>query len=111
MADGKFLIIYVVEDDEPLRKASSQMLRSDGCHIATFESDEESFDGRSRSREGCPILEIQLPGISGDDVHERLMTKGLNLPAVFATGWENPQWKEKSARMEGAEFPHKTRTV
>ena len=73
----------MVEDNESVRKALSRLLRSNGYHVAAFESGEEFLRWEIPSDKVCLILDIQLQGMSGFDVYERLMAKGMNVPVIF----------------------------
>lgn len=93
--------VYVVDDDESIRRALNRLLRSVGFHAFTFESAEAFLDSTSCLGEGCVVLDIRLPGMSGLDLQEKLASSGAKLSVVFMTAHDNPQWQER-ARKGGA---------
>jgi FixJ family two-component response regulator len=78
--------IAVVEDDEGLRTALQQLLRSAGFDATTFGSAEEFLAQADRNDVSCVIADINLPGMSGVELVKRLGSNGDRLPAVLITG-------------------------
>ena len=98
MLPEKSFTVFVVDDDDSVRKALKRLLRASGYEVMTFESAEDFLvAGRVRT-EGCIVLDIHLPGISGLDLYEKLASSEANCPVIFITAQDNPQWQEKAAR-------------
>ena len=93
--------VYIVDDDESMRKALQRLLRSVGYQALTFTSAEDFLDAASYGGRGCLILDIRLPGISGLDLQKKLAAEGAKYEIIFITAHDNPQWLEK-ARKAGA---------
>ena len=90
--------VFVVEDDESVRRAIGRLLRSVGYRALTFESAEEFLDAMSGSGEGCLVLDIRLPGMTGLDLHEKLASMGSKYSVIFMTAHDNPQWRERAEK-------------
>ena len=78
--------IFLVDDDASLRKALSRLFRSAGLQVEVFPSardflDREPFDGN-----GCIVLDIRMPGLSGTDLFAQLRKTAYSMPVVFITG-------------------------
>jgi FixJ family two-component response regulator len=93
--------VYIVDDDESMRKALQRLLRSVGYQALTFTSAEDFLDVVSSCDRGCLILDIRLPGISGLDLQKKLASEGANYSVIFITAHDNPQWLE-TAKKAGA---------
>jgi FixJ family two-component response regulator len=93
--------VYVVDDDESIRRALKRLLRSVGHHAVTFESAEAFMDSAPEGGEGCLVLDIRLPGMTGLDLHEKLSASGMKYPVIFMTAHDNPQWRQR-AKTAGA---------
>ena len=93
--------IYVVDDDESIRKALQRLLRSAGYHTVAFASAEDFMDYAPESDEGCLVLDILLPGMTGLELQESLASSGATYPVIFMTAHDNPQWQAR-AKKEGA---------
>jgi FixJ family two-component response regulator len=90
--------VYVVDDDESIRMALKRLLRSMGYHAVTFESAEDFMEATSRRGEGCLVLDIRLPGMTGLDLQEKLASSGAKYPVIFMTAHDNPQWQERAKK-------------
>jgi FixJ family two-component response regulator len=93
----KPVTVYVVDDDESIRRALKRLLRSFGYHAVTFESAEEFLDSSSLG-DGCLILDIRLPGMTGLDLQEKLSSSGAKYAIIFMTAHDNPQWQERAKK-------------
>lgn len=93
--------VYVVDDDDSVRKALKRLLGSMGYHTVTFESAEDLLNSNAVIDDGCLVLDILLPAMTGLELQEMLASRGVKCPVVFITAHENAQW-EKRAREAGA---------
>jgi FixJ family two-component response regulator len=90
--------VYVVDDDESIRRALKRLLRSMGYHAVTFESAEDFMEATSCRGEGCLVLDISLPGMTGLDLQEKLASSGAKYPVIFMTAHDNPHWQERAKK-------------
>jgi len=81
----------VVDDDESIRRALKRLLRSMGYHAVTFDSAEEFLEATSCGGEGCLVLDIRLPGMTGLDLQEKLALTGAKYPVIFMTAPRQPE--------------------
>ena len=80
-------VIYLVDDDVAFRKAISRLLRAAGYEVAEFESARELLERLPEPHEpSCILLDVQIPGVTGPELQERLIELGLELPIIFLTG-------------------------
>src|SRR5262245_12676793 len=79
------VIVHVIEDDESSRIASSRLLRNAGYTVRMYSTADE-FLAAPHAEGGCIVLDLRLPGSSGLDLQDRLMTAENPLPIVFLTG-------------------------
>ena len=92
------ITVYVVDDDESIRRALKRLLRSVGYHALTFASAEEFLEFTPEPGEGCLVLDIHLPGMTGLDLQEKLASRGTDYPVIIMTAYDNPQWQERAKR-------------
>jgi len=93
--------VVLVEDDAGLREALERVLAATGFAVCGFGSAEAALGDRATTKARCLVLDIQLPGISGFELYERLAT-GDNEPAVvFITAHDLPVNHDR-ARQLGA---------
>jgi FixJ family two-component response regulator len=79
-------IIAIVDDDASAREGLQSLIRSVGWRVETFGSAQEFLGRRGAETPSCLILDLQLPGLSGLDLQERMAEVGLAIPIVFLTG-------------------------
>src|SRR5690242_20832170 len=78
--------IFVIDDDEAVRDALSMMLRSAGRNVETFATAQEFIERRGDARNGCIVLDVRMPGMSGLELQDWLAEHNVPLPIVFLTG-------------------------
>lgn len=89
--------ILVVEDDRAMREALTRILSVAGFCTSGFPSAEALLESGLASEAACLVLDIHLPGISGFELHRRLMDRGLSAPVIFITGVDDEATREKAA--------------
>lgn len=80
------MTVFLVDDEEPVRKALARLLRIEGFSVVCFGSGGEFLRDLDLATGGCVILDMAMPGLSGLEVQERLAAMGDPLPIVFLTG-------------------------
>lgn len=93
--------VFVVDDDESIQRALKRLLRSEGYHVVTFGSAEDFLDSCSAVGKGCLVLDIRLPGMTGLDLYEKVVSSVVKYPVIFMTAHDNPQWQQR-AKAAGA---------
>jgi two-component system, LuxR family, response regulator FixJ len=79
-------VIYVLDDDEGMRRALTTLLGTIGHKVAPFGVPSEFLAKHDRSQHGCVVLDIRMPEMSGLEVQQRLNKEGSMLPVIFITG-------------------------
>jgi FixJ family two-component response regulator len=80
-------LISIVDDDESMREATKGLLRSLGYRASTFGSAEEFLQSDSLNNTDCLIADVQMPGLSGVDLQDWLITRGIRMPTIFITAF------------------------
>lgn len=83
--------ICIVEDDESVREATKDLIRWLGYTVATFANAEEYLRSDRVAETSCLIADIQMPGMSGADLQERLIAEGRRMPIIFMTAFPDPK--------------------
>jgi FixJ family two-component response regulator len=78
--------IYVVDDDDGMRRALSLLLNTVGYKTAAFASPKDFLDAFKPDAAGCLVLDIRMPGMSGLELQQHLNRMGSMLPVIFITG-------------------------
>lgn len=78
--------IFVVDDDAAVRRSLTRLLRSVGWNAESFSSAGDFLERAPITGPGCLLLDVQMPGMNGLELHERMAEAGICLPVVFLTG-------------------------
>lgn len=82
---SKISRVYLIDDDEQVRKGLTRLLISAGYTVDSFPSAEE-FLKTSIRQPGCILLDVCMTGMTGLELQNELKCKGMTLPIVFLTG-------------------------
>lgn len=91
--------IAIVEDDASFRRAVERFLWASGFDTQSFASAEEFLHTTEPESHACLIIDLQLPGISGIDLVERLNALAVRPPAIFITAQEIANFQERVSRI------------
>jgi RNA polymerase sigma factor (sigma-70 family) len=97
-------MIYVVDDDASVRKALKRVFRTRQCQVLAFSSAQEFLkEGRSDVT-GCLLLDVRMPGLSGLELQEKLVSNHIDLPIVFITGHGDIPMSVKAMKAGAVDF-------
>jgi FixJ family two-component response regulator len=88
--------IIIVDDDPGMGQAIVRLLTAAGWMARMFPSAEAALESDALPTAGCLVLDIELPGMSGLDLHSHLEVSGVHLPVIFITGHDLPVFREKA---------------
>jgi len=78
--------IYVVDDDDAIRRSLSFMLKTSGYAVRLFDGGHEFLKEAAALPAGCVLLDVRMPDIDGMAVQSELRTHGVMLPVIIMTG-------------------------
>ena len=82
-------VVFVVDDDESVRKALKRLIKSVGMNVETFATARDFMSRPQYEGPSCLVLDVRMPGLSGFDLQEELAKAGLTMPIIFITGHGN----------------------
>jgi FixJ family two-component response regulator len=91
-------LIAIVDDDESIREATTNLLKSYRFRAATFSSAEEFLNSSLVEKTKCLLLDLAMPGMSGLELQRRLAAEGRRLPIIFITAHDNPEVRAQALR-------------
>lgn len=98
MAQSKPLIV-IVDDDESVCRAIRRLVRSVAMDAETFSSGQTFLDlleAMPSFQPDCVILDVQMPGVNGLDVQQKLIRSGKKMPVIFITAHDEVGMREKA---------------
>lgn len=97
-------LIAIVDDDESVRLAMGGMIESFGYAPVTFESADDLLKSDKLSDASCLILDVQMPGMSGLELHGKLIATGRQIPTIFVTAFPDKRMRERAMHAGGVCF-------
>jgi FixJ family two-component response regulator len=85
-ASAKEPIVFVIDDDESMRRALTNLFQSVGLKVEVFGSAPEMLRSKLPDVASCLVLDIRLPGLSGLDFQTELAKASIHIPIIFMTG-------------------------
>ena len=97
-------MVFVVDDDAPMRESLKNLIRSVGLRVELFASAQEFLRSKRPDRPSCLVLDVRLPGLSGLDLQRRTGDAGIEIPIVFITGHGDIPMSVRAMKAGAVEF-------
>ena len=97
-------LVCVIDDESSIRESLSNLLHSVGLNVQAFASAQEFLTNRPREALSCLVLDVQLPGISGLDLQQKLATGDAQVPVIFITGYGDIPMTVRAMKAGAIEF-------
>ncbi len=79
-------LVYLVDDDEAVRRSTSFMLKTSGYKVETYVSGIAFLKDARHAEPGCVLLDVRMPEMDGLAVQKELKARGIDLPVIVMTG-------------------------
>ena len=103
-------LIAIVDDDESVCRAMKRLVRSLGMDANAFTSGQEFIDlieTMPSFQPDCVVLDVQMPGMNGLEVQERLVSSGNRLPVIFITAHDEAGVRDRALAAGAVAFLRK----
>ena len=103
-------LIAIVDDDESVCRAMKRLVRSLGMEANAFASGREFIDlieTMPAFQPDCVVLDVQMPGMNGLEVQERLASSGNRLPVIFITAHDEAGVRDRALARGAVAFLRK----
>ena len=97
-------MISIIDDDEAVREATKGLVRSLGYSAATFSSAEEYLRSDRVKETACLITDVQMPGMNGVELQERLIADGRGTKVIFMTGFSEEKTRARALKAGAVGF-------
>src|SRR3954462_7701685 len=96
--------VYVVDDDEGVCTALRRYLEACGFAVWTYGSGKAFLAETQPPRNGCLVLDLELPGLSGLEVLGHMQSRGWTLPVIVLSGSSDVSGEEHVLRSGARAF-------
>jgi FixJ family two-component response regulator len=97
-------IVFVIDDDESMRRALTNLFQSVGLKAEVFGSAPEMLHSKLPDVASCLVLDIRLPGLSGLDFQSELAKANIHIPIIFMTGHGDIQMTVRAMKGGAVDF-------
>ena len=99
--------IFIIDDEDSVRASLSALLSEYDYEVEAFESAQAFLNSFGDGKPGCIILDIQMPGMTGLELQEKLIAKKLFTPIIFVTGQGTISWSVQAMKQGAVNFLEK----
>ena len=96
--------VHVIDDDDSVREALGNLLRSMGYRIALYQSASEFLNHKLPDEPACLVLDVRLPGRSGLELQEYLRSLNIELPIILMTAFGDIPMSVKGMKAGAIDF-------
>jgi FixJ family two-component response regulator len=97
-------MISIIDDDQCVRDATADLVESLGYNVRKFHSAEHFLQSGEIAATDCVITDLQMPGLNGLDLQERLLAKGHKTPVIFITAFPEQRFEQRARNAGAAAF-------
>jgi RNA polymerase sigma factor (sigma-70 family) len=97
-------VVHVIDDDSAFRAAIRRLLTAAGYQVAVYESGDEFLPQAASANDGCILLDVRMPGLSGLELQDRLNETDCLLPVIFLTGHGDIPMSVKAVKAGADDF-------
>jgi two-component system CheB/CheR fusion protein len=106
-ADPGAPVVFIVDDDNPLRAVIREVLEADGRAVEDYDTCEAFLAAYRPGREECLLIDAYLPGMNGLELIQHLRDAGHKLPAVMITGRSDVSMAVEAMKAGASDFIEK----
>ena len=100
-------IVFIVDDDDSVRKALTRLIKSVDLNVETFASADDFLKRDSHNGPACLVLDIRMPGLSGLDLQDELVAAGRTVPIIFISAHGNIPLSVRAMKAGAVDFIEK----
>ncbi len=94
-------VVYIVDDDDSVRRAIRRLIRSAGMEVKAFASGGDFLASEFRDQNACMVADVRMPEMSGLELQRKLVERGLKLPVILITGYDTAATRNQARKLGG----------
>ena len=89
-------LVAVIDDDESVRRSFGRLLRAADFQPVGYASAEAYLDDPAHAAVDCLVLDVQLGGMSGLELNDRIVSAGRTTPVIFVTAHDESELRARA---------------
>jgi two-component system response regulator TtrR len=99
--------VFVVDDDDSTRELFRWLLSTNGIPVEVFRCAQDLLLALRVSHPGCIVLDLRMPDMSGLDLQEHLLRRGVDVPIIFVSAQGNVSQAVAAVKAGAVDFIEK----
>lgn len=99
--------VFIVDDDARVRKGLGRLFESVNQRFQAFSTASEFLEAYDPGKPGCLVLDVRMPGMSGIELHKRIVAEKLAVPVIIISGHGNVPMASDALRRGATDFLEK----
>lgn len=99
--------VYVVDDDPAVRSSFKWLMESVDLDIQAYSSAKAFLENYDPGRPGCLVLDVRMPEMSGLELQDLMIAKGITVPLIMVTGFGDVPTAVRSLKKGAVDFIEK----
>jgi FixJ family two-component response regulator len=95
---AKRTLISIVEDDQPFRESMRKLVTLLGYTVEAFASAADFLKSPVVPETDCLVADVQMPGMTGVELHKRLIEAGHAIPTILVTAYPNEAVRNRALK-------------
>ena len=91
-------LIAVVEDDQPFRESMRKLMTLLGYTVEAFSSPADFLKSPLVTETACLVSDVQMPGMSGVELHRHLVDRGHVIPTILVTAYPDERARNRALK-------------
>ena len=91
-------LVAIVDDDQSMRDATSNLLEAAGMSTATFADAESFLRSAGERRAACLLADLRMPGMNGLELHQHLVASGTPIPTILITAYASEETRMRARK-------------
>lgn len=100
-------LVHVVDDDPGFRDSLRSLLESDDLAVATYAGGADFLERYAPEQPGCLLVDVRMPGMSGLQLQDELLRRGIRVPTIFITAHGDVAMAVAAVRKGALDFVEK----
>jgi FixJ family two-component response regulator len=98
------LLISIIDDDETVREATADLVVALGYSARTYSSAEQFLKCGKIAETSCVVTDLQMPGLDGLELQQRLLANGHHMPIIFITAFPRDSARDEAMKSGAIAF-------
>jgi FixJ family two-component response regulator len=91
-------LISIVDDDQPFRESMRKLVALLGYAVEEFPSAADFLASRLLPETACLVADVHMPGMTGVELHGRLVNSGYTIPTILVTAYPDEVVRDRALK-------------